>query len=321
METALITINPTEYGLTPEIANNILKDLPAILDERAVLIDEYKRIITLDIDDPATAMAAKENRINIKNNRTKGIETWHKVNKEYFLRGGQFIDAIKRKEVAENERMENALFEIETYKEIKEKKRIADLQLLRQTETGKYEVDGTLMPLGQMAESIWTDYISGVRLNYEQKKVTEKKAEDDRIAKEKAELEERKRIMVENEKLKAENAAKEEQITKERAKAEAEAAKAEVNADAKLKAEREEKEKLQAEISAKAKTEKKAIEDAEAKAEAEANAGDAEKMQMLITDLQIINKKYQFKSKKNQKIYARVQETLIGLISQVTNNK
>src|SRR3990167_522366 len=159
METAIVKVNPQDFGLTPEKANDILKNLPAILDERAVLIDEYKRVITLDIDDPVTTKAARENRLNIQKNRTKGIEVWHKVNKEYFLRGGQFVDAIKRKENAESERMEATLMEIEKHQEIKEQGRIADLQISRQAETSKYEMDGTLMPLGQMTEQIWTDYI------------------------------------------------------------------------------------------------------------------------------------------------------------------
>ena len=64
----------------------------------------------------------------IYTNRTKGIDAWHKVNKDFYLRGGQFIDAIKRKEILVNEQMEEKLQEAEKFFENQEKQRIADLQ-------------------------------------------------------------------------------------------------------------------------------------------------------------------------------------------------
>ena len=327
METSIVKINPAEFGLTEEMANNILRNLPTIIGERAVMIEEYKRIITLDIEDSATGRAAATTRKKIKENRTKGIEAWHKANKEYFLRGGQFVDAIKRKESAENERMENALLEIENYREIKEQKRISNLQLLRQSETIKYEVDGTMMPLGQMSDEVWTNYISGVRLNYEKRKEDERKAEAERVEKIKAEAEERERMRIENEKLKTENEAKEKQLSDERAKAEAEqkriqreadnrAAEAKATAEAKLKTERKAKEKLEAELKAKADAEAKAKSEAEALAEAELSKGDKAKFADLLNDLKTLTTKYQFKSKKYQRNYS----VAIQLINKIINH-
>lgn len=337
METAIAKINPSDFGLTEAMASNILKDLPTIIEERAVMIEEYKRIITLNIEDPATARAAADIRKLIKNNRTKGIEIWHKVNKEYFLRGGQFVDAIKRKEVAENERMENALLEIENYREIKEGKRIADLQIVRQTETAKYEVDGTMMPLGQMSDEVWNNYISGVRMNFEKRKEDERKAEEERIAKVKAEADERERIRIENEKLKEENkkqAAKiESEILYQKeivAKAEAEqkriqkeadekAAKAKAEADEKLKTEREAKEKLEKELKAKADAEAKAKAEMEAKAEAELSKSDKDKFAFFLIELKLLTEKYQFKSKKYQGNYSVANQQINKIINHFTN--
>lgn len=83
-----------------------------------------------------------------------------------------------------------------------------------------------------------------------------------------------------------------------------------------------------AEASRVAKEELKAKEDAEEKAkleeearlEAELNKGDADKFNDLIADLKLITTKYNFKSKKNQKIYADV-VTLVNKTIEYANTK
>jgi hypothetical protein len=101
----------------------------------------------------------------------------------------------------------------------------------------------------------------------------------------------------------------------DRLKKEAEEAKAKADAERKKEAEKQaaiiaqqkaQSEKLQAELKAKQDAEEKAKQEEEANLEAELNKGDADKFNDLISDLKLITTKYNFKSKKNQKIYADV---------------
>jgi hypothetical protein len=276
MQLELITVNPQEYGLNNETADSIIKDLPAILVEREPLAEQYKEVIAMDIESPVTAKRAKEVRLLIKNNRTKGIENWHKVNKEFFLKGGQFIDAIKRKEVAENERMETALEQIEKYQEIKEKERIESLHNQRIEIIEQYVEDKTGLKLGEMEDDVWDAYLTAKKIAFNDKVAAEKKAEDDRIQKEKEEAEQREAQRLENLRLKEEAEKREKEIEAERKtneeklRIERDAAKAETDRIATenakmLKAEQEEKQKIADELKAK----KDAEEDAERKRIAE----------------------------------------------------
>lgn len=149
----------------------------------------------------------------------------------------------------------------------------------RRLRVQKFSPDVALIEFENMSDETFVVFISGIEKAYNDKIEAARKAEEDRIAKEKAEAEERERMMVENERLKAQAIEKEKQMAAERAKAEAERKAIEDNArkekaasDAKLKSEKEANENLQAEIRAKAEAEKKAKIEAEARAEAERKA-------------------------------------------------
>ena len=104
----ILKIKATDYGLEKEKGKELTKGLESILLEREPLINSYNDVIELEITEE-NIKVFKELRLMISKNRTKGIENWHKVNKNYFLTGGRFIDAIKNKEIAENIRMEATL--------------------------------------------------------------------------------------------------------------------------------------------------------------------------------------------------------------------
>jgi colicin import membrane protein len=275
--TDLILIDSEKYGIEQSKASELVGNLPQILSERAELVPQFNEVIKLDINDPQTAKKAAELRKLIKNNRTKGIEVWHKTTKDYFLKGGQFVDAIKRKEIAENERMEEALEQIEKHQENLEKERISKLQNEREGLLMAYEVENlSTLNLGTMNDDVFDSFLKGSIEKFNAKKEAERKAEEDRIAKEKAEAEERERIRLENERLKLEAEAREKEIAAERAKAE-EALRIErekaaeeqrkrdevlaaerAENEKKLKAEREEKERIEKELQAKKEAEEKA---------------------------------------------------------------
>jgi len=275
-----LAINPVEYGIEKSKANEIIGNLPQIQAERSILEDQYSEVITLDIEDPETAKRARDLRLLIRDNRTKGINVWHSTTKEFFLKGGQFVDAIKRKEIAVNERMEANLETIEKHAENLEKERKAKLNAERVSQLEPYNAFVPMgLNFGEISEDEFTKILNGAKLQFEQQEKEEAEAEEKRIADAKAEAERIEAQRIENERLKAEADKREKQIAAERkkqadilakqkaeadkiAKAEAEKqAKIQAEKDAELKAERDAKAKLEAELQAK--------KDAEAKAEKE----------------------------------------------------
>ena len=327
----LTKVNASEFGLNENQSSEILKGLDQIINERTVLEKQYSEVIQLEITEKNIPLF-KSLRLQISKNRTQGINKWHAANKEFYLRGGQFVDAIKRKEIAENERMESNLLENEKYFENLEAQRLKDLQEKRESELSKFVEDASERDLSGMDVDVWAAFIEVKKNEFNTRIEAEKKTETERIEKEKAEAEERLRIKEENDRLKkeaeeaeakriVEEAARKKEEEKRQAEAkaqaeklEAEKRKAQQEFEAKLKAEREEKEriekqdrekreKLEAEIQAeKDRKELEAKKEAEL-VEAELSKGDAEKVKDLIKDLETLKTKYSFKSVANIKKY------------------
>lgn len=354
--TQIVKVNAAEFGLDQNKAEEMVSGLRPILDERALLQQVYQEVIQKELN-PATMEEAKKLRIRIRDNRTKGIEKWHKANKEFYLAGGRFVDAIKNREISENERMEATLKEIEDHFENLEKERIAKLVAERSPIIIQYGQNPGMFDLGNMPQEQFDLMVAGMKQAHEAKLEAERKAEEERIAREKAEEEERERIRLENERLrkeaeereaalKAEREAAERKLAEERAAAEKarkeaeeaarkerealeakmaeerriaeeKAAKERAEAEAKAAAERAERERVEAELRARKEAEAKAEAERLAAIEAEANKGDAAKVKDLIADLQSIGEKYTFKSKKNQQMYADVRGLLNKVIAHI----
>lgn len=278
-ETAIM-VNPNEYGIEKSKASEIIGNLPQIQAERAILEEQYASVIALDIEDPGTAKKARELRLLLRDNRTKGINVWHSTTKEFFLKGGQFVDAIKRKEVAVNERMEANLETIEKHFENLEKERKAKLNTER---VGILEPYNAFVPMGlnfgEISEDEFIKILNGSKLQFEQQQKEEAEAEEKRIADAKAEKERIEAQRIENERLKAEADKREKEIEAERkkqadilAKQKAEAdkiAKAEAEKQAKMKAEKDAELKRERDAKSKLEAELQAKKDAEAKAKTE----------------------------------------------------
>ena len=122
-----LQINPKEFGLEEKQANEIANGLKTILTEREQLIETYENVIKLEITEDSLS-TFKELRLQLRDNRTKGIESWKKTNKAYFLAGGNFVQAIYNKEKAVNERMEEKLMSAEKHFENIEIERLQKLQ-------------------------------------------------------------------------------------------------------------------------------------------------------------------------------------------------
>src|SRR5699024_3889200 len=116
-------VKAEDFGIEKKQEKDLMGNLPQIKKERETLEAQYSEVVKLDVDNPESSKKARELRLLIRKNRTKGIDVWHKNAKEFFLKGGQFVDAIKRKEIEVNQRMEENLLEIEEYAERKEAER------------------------------------------------------------------------------------------------------------------------------------------------------------------------------------------------------
>ncbi len=186
MNTETAVISAKEFGLEESQATQITSGLKTILEEREVLVENYKEVIKLDITDAENMKVFRELRLKIANNRTKGINVWHKTNKEYFLTGGRFVDAIKNKEIAENTRMEEALMEGEKYFENLEKEKKAELNKARLEQLAPYVEDTIGLDLSGMEEDVWDAYFSTKKAKFEatlaeQKRLEEEKLENERL--------------------------------------------------------------------------------------------------------------------------------------------
>lgn len=283
MTTEIVKIDPKQFGLEESKAQKMREGLNPILAEREILAAQYAEVVTMELND-ATLKLARELRLKIRDNRTKGIEAWHKVNKEFYLRGGQFVDAIKKAEVFENERMESNLMEIEKHFENLEKKRLDDLHNERLEKVRPYVDDVTGLDFRTMPEDVFEPYLAS-KIKAHNDRIEAERLEAERIESERlAEIERQKQLAIEVEKARIENEKLQAQLKKER--------KAKAKAEAELKA------KQEAELKAKA--------DAE-------NMADKPKFDAMISELEAFKTKYSFNAKK----YKDLQKSVNDLIDKI----
>lgn len=183
MTTEITKLNPEEFGLKEDQAATIEKAFMPKIIERNMLSEMYETVIKGDVTVPETALEARDLRLKLVKVRT-GIAEIHRTQKAFYLAAGRFVDAWKNKETAPVEQMEEKLLAIEKYQENLERERKAALRAERLKELEKYEVDGSLIILGEMTEDVWQNYIAGVKVQYQLRKDAERKAEEERVARE-----------------------------------------------------------------------------------------------------------------------------------------
>src|SRR5690606_10630522 len=126
-------------------------------------------------------------------------EKTRKSLKENALREGQTIDAIAKILTNLILPIEEDLEQKEKFVEIQEAKRKAELKSMREAELQPYmEYVPYGIDLGSMDEENYKKILDGAKLQLQSKIESDRIAEEMRIAKEKAEEEERERIRVEN---------------------------------------------------------------------------------------------------------------------------
>lgn len=310
-----IIVNPKDYGLEEKNVKSIEEAFKPKIIERDGLEKVYggliKQEITQDICNQAGSLRKKLVKV-----RT-GISDIHKTQKAYFLSAGRFVDAWKNKETLPITQMEENLGKMEKHFEIKEQERLQKIQDIRLNRLSKYVEDVSDRYLADMEEDVWEAYISSKKKDYELLEAAKRQAEIERIAKEKEEIAERKRIRDENELLRkqAEEREKEAKIladkeAKEREldhkQHEAELSK-EREKSAKIELEeRTKREKVEKELREKREAEEKRQRDEELRVQNELNKGDKDKVSDLKEDLKRLKSKYTFTSNENKKMYSDV---------------
>lgn len=260
-------VEAKEYGIEEKTANELTQGLSVPLKERDLLISEFNEVSKLEITEESLK-TYRELRLRIVKNRTQGINKWKASAKEYFLRGGQFVDAVYNKEVLVNTQMEDVLMEGEKHFENLEKERLQGVQKKRAEILSQYMDDADERDLTKFEDDEFEAFLSIKKKAFEDKVEAERleaeRIENERIAHEKAIEEQR----IENERLKKEAEAKELALQKERA----DAIKKQQEAEAKAEKERLEAKAKQDAIELKARQELEAIEKAQAIKDAQALA-------------------------------------------------
>ena len=225
---------------------------------------------------------ARECRLAIRKVRIAGDKV-RKEQKANALAYGRAVDGFYNILEADLSPVEKALQDAEDTAERAEVARKDGIEAGRKAALAPYVPDVAFYAVRDMAEPAFQALLLGVKTAKEQAEAAAKKAEEDRIAAEKARAAEEARIKAENEKLrqeaiaqeaaaKAEREAAEKKLAEERAEAARVAAEQKAKAEAEARAAKAKADMERASIEAKAKAEREAI---EAKARAEKAAADA----------------------------------------------
>lgn len=321
MGTKLIKLDATEFGVDKSRAKEMESAFVPMINFLKEMEVEYNGITKKSQGDVDKELCLKAHTLRLKYVKSRtGVDVIHRKGKQEVLLLGRAWDSLKNQYLYITNQNEETLGKIEMYFEIREDERKAILKEQREKLLKKYEVETEHIQLGEMEEDVWGNYFSGVKLQYENAITAEKKAETDRITKEKAEKAEQERIRKDNERLQKEAEEREEAmqvvIRQEEAKRktiEEQARKERESSEAKAKIEAESKAKIKAELQAKKDAEVKAETDKQAAIESELSKGDKEKFESLIYNLEELKTKHSFKSKK----YRILQTSINGLIDKI----
>lgn len=325
-----------QLGLEPETSKSLQEVFLPFYQQALEWKTKSESLVVTDVTQVREMKMAREARLAMKDIRVN-VEKRRKELKEDSLRKGKAIDSVANLLKGLIEPIEEHLEKQEKFAEAKEAQRKEEQKKLRGTLLEPFGVQTEFYDLANMPEDSFQQLLTNSRKNYEDRIAAEKKAEEERIAKEQEELKERERIRLENEELKRKQEEQEKELREERMKAEQQRKEAEERErkqreeseaklleekqkaeaeqklqreeqEKKLAAERAEREKVEAELKAKQEAEEKAKRDAEAVAEAELSKGDKQKFQDLINELESVKSKYSFKSKKYKVLFATVVE-------------
>ena len=255
-ETSLIVLPDEVKELALKVPELKQKEVQTVLTQIFSGTADWKKqadsIVVKDINDKMSIQLADTGRKNVKNARLAAEKIFDSKREEVQQKKSEFDLEdklwLKAKQTAQIlfKDIESTFEWKAKFAERYEAEQKELITQLRIEKVSKFTNDINRIALENMSDQIFDIFLSGIEKAFNDKLETERKAEDDRIAKEKAEAEARELQRLENIRL------KEEAIEKERL-AEIERKK---NA-AVLKAQQEKADKERAELLAKAETERK----------------------------------------------------------------
>ena len=270
---------PDGDKLPPSLVTSIRDNFGEFFDSVEKWRKQALAIRVTSLDQKTEMKLARTLRLELKNVRT-AAEKARKQLKENCLIMGRAIDGTNNLLLAALKPLEDHLEEQEKYAERLAAELLARKLRERTEALAPYIEAGQVIPdLAALDDAQWAKYLEDAKLLHEARLEAARKAEADRIAKEQAERAERERLRQENERL-----AKEKAEAEEKARAEREAAeKARKEAEEKARKERERLEAEKRAIEEKARKEReeaerkaaKEREEAAAKAKAEREAAEA----------------------------------------------
>lgn len=278
MESKELAIIVAQSGIEKTKAQTVLDSFSVFFEQASEWELKTRDLVITDVSQVAEMKMARDGRLQLKEVRVNAEKAKKKL-KENILIEGRFIDSIYNLIEGVTKPIEAELLEKEKFAERKEESRKAAIRDDRIEKLSPYEVDSSFYDLANMPDESFLQLLENTRLAYEAREESRRKEEDDRIAKEKAEADERARVAIENEKLKKAAELREKEIAVERAKAEAERKEKEEKENAErarqeklLKQARDETERVKAELKAKAEAEEKARREESEKIESERQA-------------------------------------------------
>lgn len=211
--TAIVKVDPEQYGLKATEALNIEKAFKPMIDTMVELEKEYNDVIDLPVNQE-NLHKFRELRLKYVKARTSTAAI-HKTSKSYFLNAGRFIDGWKNTQEFASQGKEEELSKKENHFINLEKERIAKLTETRTVELSTYM---EILPegLGNMADEVFEILLSGAKKAFEEKQKAEKIAAKE---KEKADKAEKKRLAdqeKENKRLKALEEKRQKEIAQEK---------------------------------------------------------------------------------------------------------
>jgi colicin import membrane protein len=249
-------------------AQVVMEQFNQFFDQVSEYETRAKAIEITDISQTQEMKEARDIRLKLKDIRVNAEKVKKRL-KENIIVEDRFICGCYNIIEGLIKPIENDLLEKEKFVERIEQERLEKIRVERFNQLAECEVDGTFFDLVNMPEEAFKILLETSRLNYKNRIEAEKQAEAERIAREKAEIEEREKIKAENERLKKEAETRELEIKKEKERLEKENAERLAKEEAERKAIEAERKKFEAER-LRIENEQKAKEESERKAKLEA---------------------------------------------------
>lgn len=346
----IVKVNPADYGIEETKAAQISAQFKPMLDKMVELENRFNNINKMEMG-PDKIKAAHGFRMECVKVRTATVAI-HKSQKEFFKQGGLFVDGWKNAQKMASLGLEEAAKKIENYYDDIEREAIEERRKTRTIELSIFDVQVIPDDIGGMKDDVYKNYLTGVKITFDQRKKAEAAAERQRLQDEEIknlhvertrELFPYRQFIVnedenygllpaeeydhlvsilkhakevyDNEQIEIQEENKRLRIESE--KVILKQAAVEKAAATKLRKVQAQKNKLMKKLQAEAAEKELAKEKIEAKKEADLAKGDEEKVADLIADLTAIKSKYEFKSKKDRTMFVDTSRLIDKLIRRI----